>query len=97
MLSAGVIIEGGCVRHSILSCNVVVHELAVVEHSILFDGVSVGAGSRLRNCIVDKGVKIPAGVRIGFNRDQDTARFTVSESGVVVVPKGYVFKSEATA
>ncbi len=97
MLSAGVIIEGGCVRHSILSCNVVVHELAVVEQSILFDGVSVGAGSRLRNCIVDKGVKIPAGVRIGFNREQDAARFTVSESGVVVVSKGYVFKPDTVA
>ena len=96
MLSAGVIVMGGCVRQAILSCNVVVHELAFVEQSILFDGVTVGAGSRLRNCIVDKYVKIPPGTRIGFNREQDAARFTVSENGVVVVPKGYVFKSDTT-
>ncbi len=91
MLAAGVVIEGGSVRNSILSSSVKVEELAIVERSILFDGVTVGVEARLRKCIVDKNVQIPPGERIGFDRASDEARFTVSDNGVVVVPKGYQF------
>ena len=91
MLASGVIIEGGLVRHSILSANVYVGEGADVDRSMLFEGVSVGAGARLQNCIIDKYVKIPPGTQIGFDRQQDAQRFTVSERGVVVVPKKYQF------
>ena len=45
----------------------------------------------MRKCIVDKNVQIPPGERIGFDRASDEARFTVSDNGVVVVPKGYQF------
>jgi glucose-1-phosphate adenylyltransferase len=91
LISAGSIISGGSVWNSILSRDVRVDDDAVVEESILFDGVSVGPNACLRRCIIDKGVHIPAGERIGFNLAADTARFTVSDHGVVVVPKGYVF------
>ena len=64
---------------------------AVVEDSILFDGVHVGAGAYLRRCIVDKNVQIPPGERIGFDTTTDSARFTVSEAGITVVPMGYCF------
>jgi glucose-1-phosphate adenylyltransferase len=94
MLASGVVIAGGTVRHSILSAHVTIGELATVERSILFDGVNVGGGARLRNCIVDKGVCIPPGDRIGFDREEDALRFTVSEDGVVVVPKGFQFADE---
>ena len=95
MLASGVVIEGGSVRHSILASNVKVEELAIVERCILFEGVTVGVDARLRKCIVDKGVHIPAGERIGFDRAKDEARFTVSDSGVVVVAKGYQFPPNA--
>jgi len=62
-----------------------------VDDSILFDNVTVGAGAALRRCIVDKGVKIPPGETIGFDPGKDRERFTLSENGVVVVPKGYRF------
>ncbi len=91
MLTSGVVIEGGIVRHSILSANAYVGDGAEVERSILFEGVSVGAGARLRNCIIDKHVKIPPGTVIGHDRNADGQRFTVSERGVVVVPKKYQF------
>ena len=42
----------------------------------------------MRRAIVDKGVVIPPGMTIGYDADQDRERFTVSEGGVVVVPKG---------
>ena len=41
---------------------------------------------------MDKDVIVPPGTRIGVNPEEDRARgFTVTDSGVVVVPKGYVF------
>lgn len=92
LISAGSIISGGSVWNSILSRDVRVDDDAVVEESILFDGVSVGPGTCLRRCIVDKGVQIPAGERIGFNLAADAERFTVSDNGVAVIPRGYVFQ-----
>jgi glucose-1-phosphate adenylyltransferase len=91
MVAGGVVIIGGSVQHSILFPNVRIGEEAVIHDAILFNGVEVGEGAQLDRCIVDKDVVIPPGERIGFNREQDAARFTISEKGVVVVPKGYRF------
>ena len=91
IVAAGVLIVGGSVQHSILFPGVFIDEEAVIHDSILFNNVSVGAGAELDRCIIDKGVKIPPGERIGFDRERDAARFTLSEKGVVVVPKGYRF------
>jgi glucose-1-phosphate adenylyltransferase len=91
LVSGGTVIAGGTVRHSILFARAHVEVDAVVEDSILFEGVRVGAGAKLRRCIVDKNVQIPASERIGCDAASDAARFTVSEGGIVVVPKGYRF------
>ena len=68
-----------------------VHEGAVVENSLLFPGVTVGEGAQLRRCIIDKHVMIPPGEKIGFDLKRDADRFTVSDRGIVVIPKGYRF------
>jgi len=91
MLAAGTLIIGGGVNHSILCPRVRIMDRAIVDSSILCDGVFVGEGSHLRNCIVDKDVQIPADTRIGFDLAADRERFTVSENGVAVIPKGYRF------
>lgn len=95
IISPGSILSGGAVWNSILSREVRVDDDALVESSILFDGVTVGAGSRLKRCIVDKGVKIPPGTTVGDDANRDAARFTVSEGGVVVIPKSYRFEVNA--
>jgi glucose-1-phosphate adenylyltransferase len=95
MLASGTLIVGGTLRHTILFPNVRVEEGAVVENSLLFHGVTVGDGAQLRRCIVDKHVTIPAGERIGFDRARDAERFTVSDNGIVVIPKGYQFAAGA--
>jgi glucose-1-phosphate adenylyltransferase len=97
MLASGTLIVGGTLRHTILFPNVRVEEGAVVENSLLFQGVTVGEGARLQRCIVDKDVAIPAGERIGFDRGLDAERFTVSDSGIVVIPKEYRFAAGAAA
>ena len=91
MLASGTLIVGGTLRHTILFPNVRVEEGAVVENSLLFQGVTVEENAQLRHCIVEKDVTIPAGERIGFDRARDAQRFTMSDSGIAVVPKGYRF------
>jgi glucose-1-phosphate adenylyltransferase len=71
----------------VLSPNVCVHSWAQVEESVLLDGVSVGRHCRIRRAIIDKGVSIPPGTIIGHDPEQDRKRFTVTDSGIVVIPK----------
>jgi glucose-1-phosphate adenylyltransferase len=89
IVANGVLIVGGSVQRSILFPKTLIGDEAVIHNSILFEGVKVGDGAELENCIIDKDVVIPPGERIGFDRESDAARFSVSPKGVVVVPKGY--------
>ncbi|MBB5233171.1 glucose-1-phosphate adenylyltransferase [Deinococcus budaensis] len=92
IMAGGVIVSGGTVRDSILSRNVHTHSYSLVESCVLFENVEVGRHSHLRRVIVDKDVTIPPGTKIGLDHEQDRARgFSVTESGVVVVPKSYTF------
>lgn len=90
--ASGVVISGGSVQHSILFSNVFVDEEASIVDSLVLNDVHVGKGVRLKKCIVDKNVRIPDGEWIGIDSRKDAERFTISEKGVVVVPKGYAFK-----
>jgi glucose-1-phosphate adenylyltransferase len=88
IISNGCIISGGNVKRSILSPRVTVHSFAEVGDSILLEGVDVGRNTRIRRAIVDKEVQIPPGTEIGYDLEEDAKRFTVTASGIVVVPKG---------
>jgi glucose-1-phosphate adenylyltransferase len=91
IVAGGAVIAGGSVQHSILFPQVFVDDGAFVEDAILFHGVHVGAGARLRRCIIDKDVEVPPRAQIGYDSQRDRERFTISEQGIVVVPKGYRF------
>ncbi|MGD8526698.1 MAG: glucose-1-phosphate adenylyltransferase [Thioalkalispiraceae bacterium] len=91
ILSGGTIISGSSVSHSVLFQNVFIDDEAVVEKSVLFDNVKVGKNARLNQCIIDKDVIIPDNETIGHDLEKDRQRFTLSENGIVVVPKGYIF------
>ncbi len=84
----GVIISGGTINRSILHPRVRIHSFTDVDESILMDGVEIGRHSKIRRTIIDKGVKIPPNTTIGYDIEADRQRFTVTESGIVVVPKG---------
>lgn len=73
------------------SPGVRVHHDAHVTDSLLFPGVVVSPGARINRCIVDKNVVIPAGTRIGFDASAGAARFTISDHGIVVIEKDFVF------
>jgi glucose-1-phosphate adenylyltransferase len=87
MVSPGCVISGGRVERSILSPMVRINSYAYVGDSILFENVTVGRHARLHRTIVDKDVTIPEGMQIGFFPDEDRKRFTVTDSGIVVISK----------
>jgi glucose-1-phosphate adenylyltransferase len=88
IISNGCIISGGNVKRSILSPKVTVHSFAEIEDCILLEGVDVGRNAKIKRTIIDKEVQIPPGMEIGYHLDEDAKRFTVTASGIVVVPKG---------
>jgi glucose-1-phosphate adenylyltransferase len=88
VICGGCIISGGKVQHSVLSPRVRINSYSEVIDSVLLEGVNVGRDARVRRAIVDKDVGIPSGMEIGYHLEEDRKRFTVTESGIVVVPKG---------
>lgn len=92
IMAGGVIVSGATLRRSILSRRVRVHSYSTVENSVLFDDIEVGRNCHIKNAIIDKNVTIPEGTNVGLNKADDRSRgFTVTESGLVVIPKGYQF------
>ncbi len=92
IVSEGCVVSGGRVQRSILSPNVRINSFSEVYDSILMESVGVGRHAKIKRAIIDKDVSIPQGMVIGFNLEEDKKRFFVSESGIVVVPKGTEFK-----
>ncbi|HUA70074.1 MAG TPA: glucose-1-phosphate adenylyltransferase [Solirubrobacteraceae bacterium] len=90
MVCAGVVLSGGVARRSVLSPGVHLHSYAEVEDAILMHGADVGRGAVVRRAIIDKDVRIRPGATVGVDPEADRERFTVSASGVVVIPKGEV-------
>jgi glucose-1-phosphate adenylyltransferase len=88
IVGAGVVISGGTTRRSIISSDVRVHSYASIEDSLILHGVVVGRGATIRRAIIDKNVVIPDGFEIGVDEAADRERFTVTESGLVVIGKG---------
>jgi glucose-1-phosphate adenylyltransferase len=88
MVSEGCIISGGQVDRCILGPRGRINSYAVVSESILFDDVEIGRHAQVRRAIIDKGVEVPPGMTIGYDLDADRQRFTVSDEGIVVIPKG---------
>jgi glucose-1-phosphate adenylyltransferase len=88
LLCQGSIVSGSHVERSIISPDVFIDHDAHVTDSIIMEGVHIGAGARLKRCIIDKNVVVPDWFRIGLDREEDASKFTLSDSGVVVVEKG---------
>jgi len=86
IVSAGCIVSGGRVLHSVLSPGVRVNSYCEVEYSILMPGAEIGRYSRIRRAIINTGVKLPDSSIIGFDLDADRAKgYCVTEGGIVVV------------
>jgi glucose-1-phosphate adenylyltransferase len=95
IVSAGCIISGGRVVHSVLSPGVRVNSYCEVEHSILMSDCEIGRYSRIRNAIIPPGVLIPENSLIGYDLEEDRARgYTITDNGVVAVPPATIDGAE---
>jgi glucose-1-phosphate adenylyltransferase len=88
VVSEGCIVSGSTVRNSILGRSVFVHSYSLVEDSIVMDYVEIGRNAKVRRAIIDKNVTVPDGAEIGYNLERDRERYFVTDSGIVVIPKG---------
>lgn len=85
---AGCITSGSIVRRSIIGPLSKINSYSLVEDSILFENVTIGRHVKIRKAIIDKNVVIPDGSVIGYNHNDDLGNgYTVTESGIVVVPR----------
>jgi glucose-1-phosphate adenylyltransferase len=86
IVSAGCIISGGRVMHSVLSPGVRVNSYCEVEYSILLPNAEIGRYSRIRRAIIDSNVKVPESSVIGFSAEDDRRNgYHITEAGIVVV------------
>ena len=90
ILCNGCVVSGGRVQRSLLSPQVRVNSYASVEDSVLMEAVDIGRHAQVKRAIIDKYVQVLPGTRIGYDPEEDRRRFYVTESGVVVIPKGRI-------
>jgi glucose-1-phosphate adenylyltransferase len=91
VVSPGVLVSGATVSGSVLSPHVHLHSWSAVSDSVLLDSTVVGRHAQVHRAILDKNVVVRERARVGLDPEQDRARgFTITESGVTVVPKGTV-------
>jgi glucose-1-phosphate adenylyltransferase len=81
IVSAGCIVSGGRVLHSVLSTGVRVNSYCEIEYSILMPNVEIGRNSRIRRAIIAPDVHIPESSVIGYDLEADRAAgYTVTDS-----------------
>jgi len=96
IVAEGSIISGGIVQDSVIGRAVTIDSGAAVINSLVMDRVRIGKKCKINMAIIDKDVDVPSGTSIGYNLEEDKARFFVDEeSGIVVIPKGYRFTTPA--
>ncbi len=85
-IGAASVIRDATVRNSVIRREVTIEEDVVVEDSVIMDYCVIRRGARLRRAIVDRYNVVEAGERIGYDLEADRRRYTVTESGIVVLP-----------
>jgi glucose-1-phosphate adenylyltransferase len=87
LVSHGCIISGGRIHRSVLGVGCRINSFSEIEECVLFENVRVGRHARIRRAIIDKDVEIPPNTVIGYDLQEDMKRFSVTEGGLVVIPK----------
>ena len=80
------LVKSATIRGSVIRREVLIEEDVVLEDCVIMDHCEIRRGARLRRTIVDRYNTIGPGERIGYEPEDDRARYAVTESGIVVVP-----------
>jgi glucose-1-phosphate adenylyltransferase len=87
----GSIVSGAYVCDSVVGPDVRIEVGSRIEQSVVLEGTVIGRNAAIRKAIIDKHNVIPDGARIGHDPCWDRRHFSISEGGVVVMPKRLPF------
>lgn len=85
MVSGGCLISGAKVIKSLLFSNVKLNSYSLVEESVILPNVEVGRHCQIRKAVIDKGCILPQNTQVGYDLEEDTRRFHVSDQGIVLI------------
>ena len=60
----------------------------ILHACAMWNDVEIARNCRIKRAIIDKQVKIGPDTVIGYDLEADRERYHVTESGIVVIPKG---------
>lgn len=80
------VVTGATVRNSVLQQGVVLEPGVCLEGCIIMDDAMIRRGAHLRSALVGSRNVIGPGACIGYHRDFDGQRFTVTPAGTIVIP-----------
>ena len=87
LIAGGSVVNNATLRNSIIRHEVMIEQDVVLEDCIVMDNVRIRKGARLRRVIVDRYNDIKRNARIGYDPEVDRQHYTVSSSGIVVIPR----------
>jgi len=91
LICDGTVVSGGLVERSLIGNNVRINSYSYIGDSIIMNNCNIGRRAKIRRAIIDKNVNVPEGYEIGYNAEDDAKKFTLTETGIVVIPKNYRF------
>jgi glucose-1-phosphate adenylyltransferase len=86
ILGGSVVVSGGHVRNSVIGHNVYIGSGAEVRDSVILGNVMIKERALVHRAIIDHGNIVKEGERIGYDRKQDSSRYYMDKSGIVVLP-----------
>ena len=85
--SAGCIISGSSLCHSVLFSNSRVHSNCCLNEAVILPSCVIHRGCRLTKVVLDRGCELPRNLIIGENEATDARRFFRTAGGVVLVTR----------
>jgi glucose-1-phosphate adenylyltransferase len=90
VIAAGSLVRKASITNTIIRREVIIDDDVEIEDCVIQDNVWIKRGARLRRTIVGSYNVIEAGARIGYDAEQDSRLYQVTEGGITVVPPGEV-------
>ncbi len=96
VVSAGCIISGARIKNSLLFSRVRVEKRSELDSCVILPSAKVGRDCRIKNAILTEGCEIPDGTLIGYNLEQDKAKYYMSEKGILLVTPDMLREQETS-
>ncbi len=97
LVSAGCIVSGAQIDHSVLFTATRVESRSVVRNSVILPKVDIGQDCRISNAIIDKNCIIPNGTIIGEDHELDKKRFYITAEGIILVTLDMLEQQDVSA